>query len=61
MNPVSPDMTPPARKASVRQVPDSANDSASAPLGFSTATEVRKTTTASGTTMKPIVRNWRLR
>jgi hypothetical protein len=61
MNPVRPDKRPPAMNASVRHVPDSANDSASTPLGFSTATDVRKTTTASGTTMKPIVRNWRLR
>ena len=47
--------------ASVRNVPDSANDSASTPLGFSTATEVTNTMTASGMRMKPIVRNCRFR
>ena len=61
MKPVRPDMKQPARNASVRKLPDATNDSAVSPLGFSTATEVTKTTSASGTRMKAIVRNWRFR
>ena len=61
MKPVRPDKRQPATKASVRNVPDSANDSASTPLGFSTATDVTNTMIASGMRMYPIVRNWRFR
>ena len=61
MKPVRPDMTQPATKASVRKVPDSANDSASSPFGFFDSVEVTNTMTASGMRMTAIVRNWRLR
>ena len=47
--------------ASVRNEPDWKNESASSPPGFSTATEVTNTMTASGMRMKPIVRNCRFR
>ena len=61
MKPVRPDMKQPARNARVRNRPDSKNERASVPSGLSTATEVTKTTIASGTRMNPIVRNWRFR
>ena len=54
-------MTQPATNASVRNRPDSKNDSASVPSARSTATEVTKTMMASGRRMTPIVRNWRFR
>ena len=61
MNPVRPDMRQPARKASVRKMPDCANESASVPSPLSTLVDVRNTSTASGIKMMPMVRNWRLR
>ena len=47
--------------ASVRNVPDWAHVSATAPSGFRTSVEVRNTTTATGTMITAIVRNWRRR
>ena len=61
MKPVSPDMRQPARKASVRKMPDWTKDRASVPSGLSTAVDVTNTTITSGMRMNPIVRNWRLR
>ena len=61
MKPVRPDRKQPRRKASVRNVPDAPKLSASVPSVFSTATDVRNTTTPSGTRMTAMVRNWRFR
>ena len=61
MKPVRPDRTQPAMNASVRNEPDSKNDNASTPPGFSTAIDVTNTMSASGIRMKPIVRNCRFR
>ena len=61
MKPVRPDMKQPATNASVRNVPDWANDSASVPSSFLTAADVTNTTTASGTRITPIVLNCRRR
>ena len=58
-------MKQPAMNASVRKVPDSANESAVSATpstsGLSTSVDVTNTTTASGTRITAIVRNWRLR
>ena len=59
--PVSPDAPQPKRNASVRHRPDWKKVSAVEPSPFLTATDVTKTTIASGMRMKPTVRNWRLR
>jgi hypothetical protein len=49
----------PTRKATVRHRPDSTLLRPS-PVGSRTSAEVTKTTTASGTTMITMVRNWRM-
>ena len=64
MKPVRPDMKQPATKATVRHVPDCANDRASVvspSTVFFTAVDVRNTTTASGIRMMAIVLNCRFR
>ena len=50
----------PMRKARVRNSPDSTKLSAVSPSSLRISVEVRKTTTASGTTITAMVRNWRL-
>ena len=57
MKPVRPDMTQPRMNASVRYIPDSPNDSAFSSFGFTTATDVRNTTAASGMRISAIVLN----
>ena len=65
--PIEAENTQPTMKASVRNAPDCTKVSISAPLTPSMidsllmAVEVRNTTMASGITIMPIVRNWRLR
>ena len=65
MNPMAPEKMAPTMKARVRKVPDWAKvretprTSPSASLLI--AVEVRNTTTATGTTMMAMVRNWRRR
>jgi hypothetical protein len=59
--PVRPDRKQPAKNASVRNRPDSTNESTSTPSSFSTLVDVTKTSTATGTTIIRIVRNWRRR
>ncbi len=61
MNPVRPERNAPAMNASVRKVPDAANESAVEPSGLSTSVEVANTKIATGTRMMPIVRNCRRR
>ncbi len=61
MKPVRPDMKQPATKARVRNRPDSPKERAVEPSGLRISVEVRKTSTAKGTTMIPMVRNWRRR
>ena len=61
MKPVRPERKQPRTKASVRNEPEAPKLSASVPSMFSTATDVRNTTTPSGTRMTAMVRNWRLR
>ena len=59
--PMEPDAAPPTRKASVRNRPDWKKPRATSfPPGFTISAEVRNTTTASGTTIMPMVRNWRV-
>ncbi len=57
--PMNPEKLAPKRKASVRQSPDWTRLRPS-PVEFSTSAEVTNTTTARGTTIIRIVRNWRL-
>ena len=57
MKPVNPDMKQPARNASVRNVPDCANDNALVWSGFSTRVDVAKTMIANGIKMIAIVLN----
>ena len=57
MKPVRPDMTQPRMNASVRYIPDSPNDRAFSSFGFTTATDVRNTTAASGMRISAIVLN----
>ena len=57
MNPVNPDMKHPARNASVRNVPDCANDNAVVWSGFNTRVDVTKTMIASGMRITAIVLN----
>ena len=61
MYPVSPDRNAPDTNASVRNVPDCANDSADEPSGLSTSVEVKNTIAATGIMMTAIVLNWRCR
>ena len=59
--PMEPEDTPPTRKARVRNSPDWTKlKRDSAPSGLSIAVEVRNTTTARGTTIIAMVRNWRV-
>ena len=61
MKPVRPDKKHPPMKASVRNRPDSANDSASVPFGSTTSVDVTNTMTATGTRMMAMVLNCRRR
>jgi len=61
MKPVRPDIKQPARNARVRNSPDAPKLRASEPFGFSTEVEVAKTTTMSGSRMRAIVLNCRVR
>ena len=58
--PMKPEKAAPARNASVRKMPDWTRSSPSVPDTFSTSVEVANTTTARGTTISRMVRNWRL-
>ena len=59
--PMAPENRQPIRKATVRQKPDWAKVRAVSPSGLSTAVDVANTMRASGITIIPMVRNWRLR
>ena len=56
---MNPEKPAPSRNARVRHSPDSTRLRPS-PVGLSTSAEVTNTTTANGTTIIRIVRNWRL-
>jgi hypothetical protein len=59
-NPIEADASPPTRNARVRKPPDWAKFRPSPLPSSITLLDVRNTITASGTTMMPIVRNWRV-
>ena len=59
-NPMKPEQSAPKRNARVRKMPDWTCSRPSPVDSFRISVEVRNTTTASGTTMIAIVRNWRL-
>jgi len=65
MKPMAPENMQPTRKATVRAVPDWRKVMAASPTWPSSsllmAVEVTNTTMARGTTIIPMVRNWRLR
>ena len=61
MNPVRPDIRQPPMNAIVRKSPDFQNSSATPPSGLTTFVDVMNTSTANGTRMMPMVRNWRFR
>jgi hypothetical protein len=56
---MKPENRAPVRNATVRHVPDCSRSRPS-PEGSSTSAEVTNTTTARGTRMMRMVRNWRL-
>ena len=61
MNPVSPEKAAPKRKQTTRRRPASAKEKAIVPFGLVTLVAVKKMSTARGTTMITITRNWRFR